>query len=276
MADRVYPSSKANGATAAPNLSAGAPPMSTNPAPAKSHAYNPVRPPPYRLNPVQNRYKEKHRHFSFRRCVCLTCFWSILILLVVLLLAAIAAAVLYALYRPHRPLFSVTSLKISTLNLTTTPADDSTRLTSRVNVTVSAKNPNKKITFIYDPMSIAVQSNSVVLSNGSFANFTNPPDGISIIHAVMAMNEQLLDADSVKSLTSDLKSKSGVPMEIVMDTMVGVKLENLKMRKIGIRIRCDGIHGMMPRGKKVNPAVANTASAKCGVDPRIKILRWTF
>ncbi|GFP90117.1 hypothetical protein PHJA_001155600, partial [Phtheirospermum japonicum] len=183
-------------------------------------------------------------------------------------------AAFYVLYHPHRPLFSVTSLKISAFNLTTTPADDSTQLSTRINVTLSARNPNNKITYLYDPMFIAVRSNSIDLSNGSFANFTSSPDNISIIHTAMAMNFKVLDANEVKSLKSDLKRKRGLPMEIVMDTMVGVKMEKLKVRKIGIRIRCGGIHGTLPKGKNVTPA--NTAKAKCKVDLRIKIFKWTF
>ncbi|KAK4412616.1 hypothetical protein Salat_2908700 [Sesamum alatum] len=269
MTDRVYPSTKPNGTAA---------PITVNPPPAKAQngLYNPTRH-PYRPTPTISRPRHKHRRqFSCRRCFCLSCFWSILILIAILLLAAIASAAFYVLYRPQRPLFSVTSLKISTFNLTTTPSDDSTHLTTKINITLSAKNPNKKIIFLYDPISITVLSNSVNISNGSFANFTNSPDNISIIHTSMALNSQVLDADSVKSLKSDLKRKNGLPMEIVMDTMVGVKMEKLKMKKIGIRVKCDGIHGLVPKGKTVIPAVANTSNAKCKVDLRIKIFKWTF
>ncbi|KAK6119570.1 hypothetical protein DH2020_046688 [Rehmannia glutinosa] len=271
MTDRVYPSTKPNG-TATHPTAAAAPPIAQPPSNKTNGLYNPTRH-PYRPTPT-TRHREKHRHFSCRRCFCLTCFWSILILIGILLLASIAAAFFYVLYHPHRPVFSVTSLKISTFNLTTTPVDDSTHLTTRINITLSAKNPNKKIAFLYDPMSITVQSNSINLANGSFVNFISSPENISIIHTAMAMNSQLLDADSVNQLKSDLKRKKGLPMEIVMDTMVGVKMEKKKMKKIGIRIKCGGIHGMVPKGKIVTPA--NTSNAKCKVDLRIKILKWTF
>lgn len=268
MTDRVYPSTKPNG-TAAANPTA-APPL-PNP-PAKSHLYNPNRH-PYRPTPVSH-HRQKTRKFSCRRCCCLACFWSILLLTLFLLVVAIAAAAFYALYHPHRPLFSVTALKISTFNLTTTPIDDSTHLTTRINITLSAKNPNKKIVFTYDPMSITVLSNSVVLSNTTYANFTNSPGTISIIHTAMAMNSQVLDADSVNSLKSDLKRKNGLPVQIVADTTVGVKMDKLKTKKIGIRVKCDGIHGIVPKGKTVIPA--KTVDADCKVDLRIKILKWTF
>lgn len=272
MTDRVYPSTKPN-STATHTTPAAAPPVAAPPS-TKTQLYNPNRH-PYRPTPP-SRHRRKDRSFSCRRCFCVSCFWSILILIAILLLAAIAAAAFYVLYHPHRPLFSVTSLKISTFNLTTTPSDDSTRLTTKINVTLSAKNPNKRIVFFYDPISIAVLSNSVSLSSGSFANFTSSPGNISIIHTAMGMSSQVLDADSMNSLKSDLKRKNGLPMEIVMDTMVGVKMEKLKMKKIGIRVRCGGIRGAVPKGINVTSVAANTASAKCKVDLRIKILKLTF
>ncbi|KAG8375666.1 hypothetical protein BUALT_Bualt10G0124000 [Buddleja alternifolia] len=279
MTDRVYPSTKPNGhPTPTPHpttIAATLPTVATLPTPpSKTHLYNPNRH-PYRPIPTTRR-RHKTRHCTCRRCCCLTCFWSTLLLIAIILLAATAAAAFYLLYHPRRPSFSVTSLKITSFNLTTTPSDDTTHLTTKINITLSAKNPNKKIIFFYDPMSITVLSNAVTLSNGAFTNFTNSPDTIYIIHTAMAMNSQVLDADAVNSMNSDLKRKNGLPMKIVMDTMVGVKLENIKMKKIGIRVKCNGIHGEVPKGKNVTAAVANTSKAKCKVDLRIKIWKWTF
>ncbi|KAI3468127.1 hypothetical protein Pfo_024790 [Paulownia fortunei] len=246
MTDRVHPSTKQNG-TATAHPAAAAPIV--NPPSTKTHLHNPTRH-PYRPTPI-SRHRQKHRDFSCRRCFCLTCFWSILLLIAILLLASIAGAAFYVLYHPHRPTFSVTSLKISSFNLTTNPSDDTTHLTTKINITFSVKNSNKKVIFFYDPVSITVLSNSVNLSNGSFTNFTSSPDSIFIIHTAMGLKSQVLDADSVKSFKSDLKRKNGLPMNIVMDTMVGVKMEKLNMKKIGIRVKCDGIHGVVPKGKKL-------------------------
>ncbi|KAL6502027.1 hypothetical protein OROGR_027160 [Orobanche gracilis] len=273
MTDRVSPSAKPNGTTTHPTLAAATLQI-PNPPPTKAHLYNPTRH-PYRQTPT-SRHRHKHdRRFSCRRCLCITCFWSVLILIAILLLAATA---FYALYQPRRPTFSITSLKISAFNLTTT-ADDSANLTARINITLATRNTNKKITYYYDPISISVvlrlrREKSLVLSSGSFANFTTSPSNVSVIHTALAGNNLVPDPNYVNSLKSDLKKKRGLPMEIVMDTTVGVKMEKLNMKKIGIRIKCGVIHGLVPKGKKVTPA--NTANAKCRVVPRIKIGKWTF
>ncbi|KAG8381811.1 hypothetical protein BUALT_Bualt05G0011700 [Buddleja alternifolia] len=239
----------------------------------KIHLHTPTRH-PYRPNPT-SRHRHNRRNSTCRRCFCLTCIYSLILLLFLLLLAATASAAFNVLYHPHRPSFAVAAVKISSFNLTTAASDDTSHLSTTINITLSAKNPNKRITFFYDAVSIAVLSNAVNLSNGSFTNFTGSPNSIFVIHAVTAVNSQILDADSVKSLNSGLKRKTGLPMNIVMDTMVGVKMEKLKMKKIGIRVNCEGIHGVMPKGKNVI-SVANTSKAKCRVDLRFKILKRSF
>ncbi|KAI5669709.1 hypothetical protein M9H77_19562 [Catharanthus roseus] len=275
MTDRVYPSAKTNG-TATATAAATNGTAAVNPPqfpPTKSQLYNPVTRHPYRPNPAIHA-RHNHRRCSCRRCFCLCCFWSILIFLIIILLAAIVGAAFYVLYRPHRPAFSVSSLKLSQFNLTTTPADDSTRLTTKLNLTISSKNPNKKITFYYNPITINLFSGQVLLANGSFSNFTSAPNDVNIIHSTLGMISQLLDADSVTALKSDLKRKNGLPMKIEMETKVRVKLENLKSKRIGIKITCDGIHGLVPKDK--NPAVATTSKAKCKVDLQIKIWKFNF
>lgn len=92
----------------------------------------------------------------------------------------------------------------------------------------------------------------------------------------MATVGELVDAESASKLRADLKRKNGFPMEIVMDMKVVVKLEKVKVKKLGIRVSCDGIRGFVPKGKKAPSVAASTAGAKCKVDLRIKIWKWTF
>lgn len=272
MTDRVYPASKPNG-TAAPAAAAN-PAATANPPqfpPPKSHLYNPMRH-PYRPNPALHA-RHNHRRCTGRRCFCLCCFWSALVFLCLLLLLAITGAALYVLYRPQRPAFSISSLKLSQFNLTTSP-DDSTRITSKVNFTVSSKNPNKKITFYYNPITINLYSSQVLIANGTFSNFTSSPGDVTIIHSTLALTSEVLDADSVTSLRSDLRRKNGLPMSIEMETKMKVKVEKLTSKKVGIKIVCDGVHGLAPKGNST--AVASINNAKCKVDLQIKIWKFNF
>lgn len=83
-----------------------------------------------------------------------------------------------------------------------------------------------------------------------------------------------LDSSSASELRKGLKSKSGLPLKLRLDTKVKVKADGLKTPKIRIRVTCDGISVTPPIGK--TPATASTSKAKCKVDVRVKIWKWTF
>ncbi|XP_060173635.1 NDR1/HIN1-like protein 6 [Lycium barbarum] len=269
MADRVHPSAKPNATTTTNPTTTTTKPLQF--PPAKSQTYNPNRI-PYRPTPTAY-HRHNRKHCSCRRCFCYCCFWSLLIISTILILAAISGACFYLLFRPKPPLFSVSSVKIAQFKLRTS-SDDTTRLTAKVNITLSTKNPNKKLIYNYDALSFTVVSNSVVLANGSFTGFNNGPNNVTIIHSTLSMASQVLDADSVSSLKSDMKRKNGLPLKILLDTMVVAKMDKLKSKKVGIRVTCEGIHGKIPTGK--TPVVASIKNAKCKVDLRMKILKWTL
>ncbi|XP_019190572.1 PREDICTED: uncharacterized protein LOC109185027 [Ipomoea nil] len=271
MTDRVHPSSATK-----PNANGGAPAAAAGGGgggnPAKPKVYNPNRI-PYRARTAVNPSHLQPRRFSCRRCFCLCCFWSILLLCILLLLAAILGAAFYVLYRPHHPVFSVSSLKISQFNLTTAASDGTTRLAATLNLTLSAKNPDAKMIYTYDPISLTAFSGVTVLANGTFPGFISNPNNITIIHSTLSMpTPQVLDSDSVSGLKSDLKRKNGLPIKILMDTMVLVKLEKMKSKKVGIRVTCEGIHAPIPKGRA--PGLGTTSHARCTVDLRFTL--WKF
>lgn len=87
----------------------------------------------------------------------------------------------------------------------------------------------------------------------------------------------------MNKIRSDLKKKSGLRLKIVLDTEARVKIESIRSKKIGIRIKCEGIHSLIPKGGGGNsrnssssPVAANVSAAKCKIDLRIKIWKWTF
>lgn len=265
MTDRVYPSSK-------PTTTGAAPGGTTAPAaaPAKSHLYNPTRP-TYR--------PQAHRRRPRRSCrsICCCCFfWFLLVLLLLILLAATAGAALWVFYRPHSPTFSVSTFKTTQFNLSASSADASSsgHLSAAFNLTVAARNPNKKITIFYDPFTVSISSNDVILANGSYPAFASSPKDFTVLKPTLSSHSRDLDADSVTSLRSDLKKKSGLPLEFQMDTKVKIKMGGFKSSKVGIRVTCDGIQAAVPKGK--SPSVASTSDSKCEVDLRIKIWKWTF
>lgn len=113
------------------------------------------------------------------------------------------------------------------------------------------------------------------LGNGTLPAYSLSKKNETSFRDVVISGSNNLDADSVNTLSSDLKKKSsGVALKIQLDTKVKVKIGAIKTKKLGIRVTCEGFKGAVPKGK--SPTVAVTTDSKCKVDLRIKIWKWTF
>nr|XP_043625099.1 NDR1/HIN1-like protein 6 [Erigeron canadensis] len=256
MAEKIHPSFKqTNGNNNPPPAVNGG---ATNPNfPAnKAQLYNSTRP-VYRPLPRRNR----------RSCCCSFCLWLTFIIILLVILAAIAGGIFYVIYRPHRPSFSVTSLQISQFNLTS-----SNQLNTKFNFTATARNPNKKIEFRYDVVSIKISSKSTNVGAGTIPAFDMPKKNTTKLKSIVSASGQTVDDNS--ELKSDLKNKRNIPLTVQLDTKVKVKIGGLKTKKIPIRVVCNGIKAVAPAGKSVTTAV--TSGVKCKVDLRIKIWKWTI
>ncbi|XP_059644016.1 NDR1/HIN1-like protein 10 [Cornus florida] len=254
MTDRVHPSSKpaaANGTTPTATPS-GTPSSAAN----KARLYNPTRQ-PYRPQPPRRRRS--------RSCCCC---WTILsIILFLILITAIASTVLWLIYRPQRPAFSLSSLQISQFNLTT-----SSQLSSRFNLTVTARNPNKELVFLYEPITVSVTVDGVDVGNGSFSGFVHGKKNTTTLRTPMIRSGQSMDSKSVGILKSDMKKS--LELKVQLDTKVRVKVGSLKTMRVGLRVSCDDIRAAVPTGKSAT--TATTSDDKCEVDFRIKIWKWTI
>ncbi|XP_019196392.1 PREDICTED: protein YLS9-like [Ipomoea nil] len=254
MAEKIYPSSKPavnGGGATSPAANSG-----TNP-PKKPQLYHATRP-VYR--PTSSRRK--------RSCLCSCCLWTTFLIIILVFLAAVAAVIFWAVYRPHRPSFTVNSLSFSQFNIS------STKLTSNFTSTISARNPNKKLTFLYDPITVSLFSDDVAVGTGSLPGFRHGTKNTTTLKAMVTTSRKTLDGGEISSLKSTLKSKNTLPVKIRLETKVKVKVGSLKTKKVGIRVTCDGIKVTVPAGK--SPAKTTTSNVKCKVDTRIKIWKWTF
>ncbi|KAI3803361.1 hypothetical protein L1987_31512 [Smallanthus sonchifolius] len=249
MAEKIHPSAK--------QQSAGIPTAVGNGNPAdKSQLYNSTRP-VYRPQPRR----------SSRSCCCSCCLWITFTIVVLIVIAAVAGGVFYVLYRPHRPSFSVSSLQVSQFNLTS-----SNQLNTKFNFTVTARNPNKKIVFYFNSVSVSIDSNGVDVGDGSIPAFVMPKKNTTKLRTIVSTTGQTVDDNT--NLKSDLKNKKSLPLTIQLDTKVKVKIGSLKTKKVPIRVVCDGIKFTAPSGKTAT--TATTSDVKCKVDLRIKIWKWTI
>ncbi|KAJ4749856.1 hypothetical protein LUZ62_048467 [Rhynchospora pubera] len=274
MGDRAYATTGAaqNPLPVPPGRTAnGATTNGTTPKPVPAVPPRAVPPYQYRPKPYP---PPRSRYTSRRNWCCTCCLWFTLILIGLVFLAAIAAGVLYVLYHPRKPTFNVTSLRLIDLNV----SSSSDLLTARLNFTVTARNPNQKISFSYGDVSISAFSDSVDLADGSIPAFVLDPNNVTIIPVSLSSSGRSVDP----SEASDLMKKKSYPLEIELDTKAGVKIGRLRSFKIAIRVSCTGISvkeskvvSMAPSpSPRVPPPPPPSIDAKC--KPKIKILSWTF
>ncbi|KAG6487195.1 NDR1/HIN1-like protein 6 [Zingiber officinale] len=255
MEDRVYPSSKP--IPPPPQAANGGPPSFP---PTKGQAYGTTLP-TYR--PQARKAPPPRRRRRGRCCSC--CLWFTLILIVLVFLAAVAAGVFYLIYRPHRPVFDVSGLRLAAFNVSAAG-----QLTSRINLNVTARNPNRKLVYLYDTASVSVLSDGVDVGDGSFPAFVQDSKNTTLLSATLTSG-QTLDATAA----SDLRKRTSLPLEINVSTKVGVKIGSLKTKKLGIRVRCSGVNVAVPT-RKAAPATASTSNASCKVKLHLKIWKLTI
>lgn len=230
--------------------------------------------PPYQYRPKPYPPPSRSRYRSRRNWCCTCCLWFTLLLIGLVFLAAIAAGVLYVLYHPRKPTFNVTSLRLTSLNV----SSSSDLLSARLSFTVTARNPNQKIFFSYGDVSISAYSNSVDLADGSIPAFLLDPNNVTIIPVSLSSSGRSVDP----SEATDLMKRKSYPLEIVLDTKAGVKIGRLRSFKIAIRVSCTGISAGVAKAVSMAPSPSSklppppppSIDAKC--KPKIKILSWTF
>jgi hypothetical protein len=112
-------------------------------------------------------------------------------------------------------------------------------------------------------------SEGVSIGEGTVPGFVHRSKNSTVLRATVSKSGQSEDSPALRS---DLKKKS-LPLKIQLDTKVKVKIGALKTKKVGVRITCKGIKANIPTGR--SSTTATTSGAKCKVDLRIKIWKWT-
>ncbi|KAL6624550.1 hypothetical protein ACP70R_031871 [Stipagrostis hirtigluma subsp. patula] len=288
MADRVYPAAKPNPPPAAAAAN-GAP--ASFPAPKSQMYQRPI----YRPQAPAKRRRGRSCRCSFCCCFC----WALLVVILLAFVAAVAGGAFYLLYRPQRPSFTVSSVRLTALNLTSSPT--APVLTDAIQLTVTARNPNKKLVYFYDDFSFsaATAANAVPLGSATAPGFTHQAGNTTVFTATIAANGVTVDPTGA---SSDIKKSGGFSVVLDADTSAGVRVGSLKTKKMGIQVHCEGIKVTPPpppppapkkvKGKNgtvlapapsplaadTTPASAtvSTAAHSCKVRVRVKIWKWTF
>jgi hypothetical protein len=239
MGDRAYaPAAKpvpvraTNGAAS----NGGGPPP--RPAPPSMLPGGRVPPPPmYRPKPAQARPPAPRRHLprrSGRGWCCACCLWLALALAGLALLGGVAAGAFYVAYRPRPPRFAVTSLRLAALNVS-----DSDALTSRVDFTVTARNPNDNLAFRYGDIAASFASDGADLGHAVVPGFLHPPGNTTVVRAAAAADANTNTVDPVQAAA--LRSRRAHVVSAQMDARVAFQIGRFRSKSISVRVTCAGV-----------------------------------
>lgn len=233
-------------------------------------------------------------------CCCCFC-WTLLVVVLLAVLAAVAGGAFYLLYRPHRPAFTLTAARVTRLSLS--PSATAPALSDAIDVTLTARNPNKKLVYVYDDFAVtaATAANAVPLGAATAPGFAHEAGNVTVIRATVSASALAVDPAAAGS---DVKRSGEFPIVLDLETRAGVRVGGLRTKKIGILVHCDGVKVAAPapapakKTKKLAKAAADTpapaaaavddapappaASATatvaraCQVRVRVKIWKWTF
>lgn len=192
------------------------------------------------------------------------CLWITAIIVILIVLVAIAAAVLWLLYRPQEPKFSVSSLQISKLSVT-----KSTHLTSEILIQLTAKNPNKKVTFDYDDFNVQISSGDADLADGTVPGFFQGKKNTTIVKADLKTQDSVLAASDATKLKS-AQSKGKISVDVNLDTHIRAKLGKWKTQKIKIKVKCSQVPVLISKAKKAS----TSTDSKCDFSVKFKIFKW--
>lgn len=202
---------------------------------------------------------EKRRN---RCCICFLCLVGFLFALI--LLAGIAALIIWIVYRPHEPSFAVSSVQIPKFNVT-----KDSHLSYEFVLQVDARNPNKKVSFYYDPFSVKISSGDVDLADGSVPGFFHGTKNTTVLKADLKSQNLALSASNAKNLKS-AQSKGKVKLDLDLQTRVRVKMGKWKSGKVRVDIKCKGVSAAI--SKKASAAASS--DSECKLKLKFKVFKW--
>ncbi|EOY34295.1 hypothetical protein QUC31_018509 [Theobroma cacao] len=235
MAEQVHPGDSPNvtNEQSAPKL---APPSPEKPVPQPgTYVIQIPKDQIYRVPPPEN--ARRYAHLSKRKAsggTCRSCCCCLLtVILVLLLSAAIAAAVVYFVFKPESPNYSVESVAIKGLNLTS-----ASPLSPEFDVTVRAHNPNDKIGIYYEKgSSVKVYYEDVNLCNGALPAFYQPTNNVTVFQTALKGSGIELTNTALRAL-SDAQNKGTVPFTLKLRAPVKIKVGSIKTWKITAKVTC--------------------------------------
>ncbi|XAR60256.1 hypothetical protein NMG60_11033540 [Bertholletia excelsa] len=253
MADRVHPrdSPPTSGAQSETPVTKPSQPLLENEKPASPAGTYVIQVPKdqiYRYPPPENarRYQKYSRQKPRRSCCCRCLCWTFSLLLLLLILLAVTAGVLYLVFRPESPKYSIEDVAIRGFNVTSPSA-----ISPEFDVTVRARNPNKKIGIYYEKgSSVNVYYSGIELCNGALPSFYQPSNNLTVFETALKGSNIMLASGLRSSLAAEVK-QGEVPFRLKLKAPVKIKIGAVKTWKITVKVSCDVVVDSLTASSKI-------------------------
>jgi hypothetical protein len=187
------------------------------------------QPIPMPNHPIRNSKPPKKR----RSCCCKFFCWIFSILIILIIAIGITIGILFLAFRPKIPKYSVDELRVTQFDVS-----NNNSLSVTFNLTITARNPNKKIGIDYRGGShISAWYNDTKLCEGSLPKFYQGHKNVTVLS--IPLNGQTQNATGLRdSLQQQFQQVGSVPLNLKVKQPVRIKFGKLKIFKINFRVRC--------------------------------------
>ncbi|KAI3417463.1 LEA_2 domain-containing protein [Psidium guajava] len=186
-------------------------------------------PPMHRTLPVAHSRPPKRRRSCLCRCLC----WTFSVVAILIVLIAATAGILYLAFRPKLPKYSIDALQTTQFNLSNNGSLEAT-----FDVTITARNPNKKIGIYYEGGSrINVLYDGEELCEGALPKFYQGHRNTTVL-VVPLSGETQNGTGLLSQLQAERQATGVIPLNLRVRQPVRVKLGKLKLFKVKFLVRC--------------------------------------
>ncbi|XP_072950687.1 NDR1/HIN1-like protein 10 [Typha angustifolia] len=219
-----YPAHNGGAATSASGVAYPYPAPPPHAAP-----YYPVSAPPPYYPPPPPPYGNRNTAFLRRLLAFAVAFFLIL---------GAATLLLWLILRPRLPQFSVSSASVSSFNLSSA----SSLLSADFDLTLTARNPNKKLGVHYDSISARIFYRGDSIAETYLPPFYQSKRNVSTVHARLVAMGEYVGADAVKGIESDRGNGNGVVrFQFRVFSWVVFNSGGWRTRRHAMRVSCDDV-----------------------------------
>ncbi|CAA7396844.1 unnamed protein product [Spirodela intermedia] len=161
----------------------------------------------------------------------------IIISIVVFLAFGFATLVLWLVLRPNLPLFAISSASVSSFNVS-----GGQQFSAKFNLSISVRNPNRKMGILYDKIEARVLYQSETLSETSLAPFYLEKENSTVVPASFESVAKYLEANACDGIARSRSSNGGVVVfRATFVSWVRFRSGTWTTRKHLLRVFCDNV-----------------------------------